>query len=535
MRNTLLGLAAAALVSTAAAAEPQFPEVPPAREVGATAALYDTRDCTFEIDGAPRPALCGTLLVPENRKIQGSRLIALPVIRILAERPGSGLPLFWFEGGPGQPNLLTYPGDGLLARHDIVLVGYRGVDSDVTLDCPEISRAVAGAPGRLLDEVTANAHADSARACAERLGNEGVDLDGYSMVETVDDFEAARVALGYRKIILFGNSYGTRLQQIFMWRHPDAVARVVMVGVNPPGHFIWDPATTQALLDRYFRLCSEDERCAARTADLSATMRDLRANAPDSYFGLPIDMDVVRLLTLYNLMESVAPEGSPVPFYAGGGIDLWLDAAEGDFAGMVLATLLRRVMLPTSFNSWGHFLAMGTSTDDYYGPRAAFALEPGGTVLGAPASRFLAGFVAGWPKGPDAALYNTPRTSDIEVLLVSGSVDFSTPPEAATRDLLPFLPNGRQVILKEMGHAESFWHSQPEARARLLHAFFDEGKVDASGYVDQKVVLDPGLGWSELAWWLLGIAAAALALVAASAALILRWFLRRRRAAAGRP
>ena len=57
------------------------------------------------------------------------------------------------------------------------------------------------------------------------------------------------------------------------------------------------------------------------------------------------------------------------------------------------------------------------------------------------------------------------QPSDVEVLMVSGNVDFSTPPQYATEELLPQLSNAQQVILEDFGHTESIWFSQPEAHA----------------------------------------------------------------------
>ena len=37
-------------------------------------------------------------------------------------------------------------------------------------------------------------------------------------------------------------------------------------------------------------------------------------------------------------------------------------------------------------------------------------------------------------------------------LLIGGTLDFATPPRNATRELLPYLPNGHQVVLPELGH-----------------------------------------------------------------------------------
>ena len=53
-------------------------------------------------------------------------------------------------------------------EHDVVLVGYRGVDGSVRLDCPEVESALSHHTD-LLDEETSEAYADAFRSCADRL------------------------------------------------------------------------------------------------------------------------------------------------------------------------------------------------------------------------------------------------------------------------------------------------------------------------------------------------------------------------------
>ena len=84
--------------------------------------------------------------------------------------------------------------------------------------------------------------------CAERLQNEGVDLDGYTMVEVVEDMEATRIALGYERVNLLSSSYGTRVAMIYAWMYPDSLYRSAMIAVNPPGHFVWEPEVAVVLL-----------------------------------------------------------------------------------------------------------------------------------------------------------------------------------------------------------------------------------------------------------------------------------------------
>jgi hypothetical protein len=84
------------------------------------------------------PADCGTLVVPENRHGPHSRLIALPITRIRAHTHSPGAPIFRLPGGPGLTNMDFADGKRFTARHEVVLVGYRGVDGSSRLDCPEV-------------------------------------------------------------------------------------------------------------------------------------------------------------------------------------------------------------------------------------------------------------------------------------------------------------------------------------------------------------------------------------------------------------
>ena len=90
------------------------------------------------------------------------------------------------------------------------------------------------------------------------------------------------------------------------------------------------------------------------------------------------------------------------------------------------------------------------------------------------------------------------QDSDVETLLVGGTLDFATPPKFATQELLPHLRNGHQVVLAELGHADTFWSYEPKASTRLLNTFFDSGKVDTSLYTPAKVDFTPDVTQTAL-------------------------------------
>jgi hypothetical protein len=115
---------------------------------------------------------------------------------------------------------------------------------------------------------------------------------------------------------------------------------------------------------------------------------------------------------------------------------------------------------------------------------------------------------------------------------VGGALDFTTPPQIARRELLPYLPNGHQVVLPGLGHTTSFWAYEPKANTRLLNAFFDSGKVDRSLYTPSKVDFTPEVTQTALGK---GFAGTMLGLpVVVALSLLMMWRRVRRRGRFGR-
>ena len=211
--------------------------VPAGAQAGDLVAL---EPCTYEAGDGEYAADCGTLVAPENRSDPNSRLIALPVVRIRATGSNPAEPILQLRGGPGQTNMGIINASWFVENHDIVLVGYRGVDGSVVLDCPEVVKMMRGGGGDLLNDPMLDRSSSAFGRCAERLRSEGVDLDGYTVAETVDDMEAARNALKYDHINLLSGSYGTNLARIYATMYPKSIYRSAMGVDTPGGH---DPRT----------------------------------------------------------------------------------------------------------------------------------------------------------------------------------------------------------------------------------------------------------------------------------------------------
>jgi pimeloyl-ACP methyl ester carboxylesterase len=440
--------------------------------------------CTYATEKGAMPADCGTLVVPENRASSKSRLIALPVTRILARSSHPLAPIFHLNGGPGITNMTFPQANRLAAQHDVVMVGYRGVDGSSVLNCPEVTAALENTRDYLA-KASLSAYSQAFASCAKRLERSGVDLAGYTMEEQAGDIEAARVALGYKRIDLLSDSAGTRLAMIYSWMYPTNVDRSVMVGVNPPGNFIYSGAEIDQGIERYSALCAKQPACRARTANLAASMKHTAAHMPSSWYSLPIRPGNVLVGTFLGLTDAtpvLSPLGGPMT------LDSWISAAHGDPSGFWLLSMLANISLPQSF-TWGEFASIGMAdaqpVERYFSSGA-----DRGSIIGNPLGEFLwgaGGLAHAWPANPGENQYTSVQNSSVPTLLIGGTLDFETPAQNATKELLPHLSNGHQVILSGLGHSEDFFSYEPSASTQLLTTFYATGQVDTSRYTPNVV------------------------------------------------
>jgi hypothetical protein len=108
------------------------------------------------------------------------------------------------------------------------------------------------------------------------------------------------------------------------------------------------------------------------------------------------------------------------------------------------------------------------------------------------------------------------RRSDTETLVINGGLDFSTPAQNATKELLPHLRNGHEVVLPGFGHTDDFWNVQVAAGSHLVNTFVDSGKVDDSRYTRAEVDFTPASTQASIAKKLLGAMVGFAALAALS-------------------
>ena len=320
---------------------------------GAHAGDLILHPCTYQTEKGAYDADCGTLVVPENRADPHSRLIALPVTRIRARTAHPSEPVFRLEGGPGITNMQFSKASRFADQHDVVLVGYRGVDGSVKLDCPEVESALKHSAD-YLGARSMRAYANAFRACAKRL--------------QAERRRSRRLHAGPARRRPRGGPQGPWLsphrpdQRERRHPHGDDLLLAPPEEHPPLGDDRREPARPLPLEREgvgrpdpsLLGALREGRQLQQRTEDLAASMTRTAAHMPDHWWFLPIKKGNVKIASFYGLMDSssdAAPISAPMIF------DSWLAAANGDASGFWLMSLAADLTFPKSF-VWGDLAAV---------------------------------------------------------------------------------------------------------------------------------------------------------------------------------
>ena len=413
---------------------------------------------------------CGYLTVPENRAHPDGRTIKIGVARVKAQSPHPGAdPLVYLAGGPGGTAIV---GAGVMVKQlginrdrDVIFVDQRGTwHADPLLSCPEIDHFIDESTGMsILAASTAQADLDAVRTCRTRLASAGYDLSAYNTTENAADIADLRTALKIDRWNVYGVSAGSDLALQLLRDHPDGIRSVVLDSVVPPQTNgitqLWPSATEgyRALFDA----CAAQPGCAAAYPNLvrdftttvqRLTKTPLSVDLPAEN-GQPARRVVIDGYTLANLVVVASLSRDS---YAA--LPQTISAiAKGDGTAAAKAVLAGIPM--TGLNGYG--LMYGVFCREY----AAFT-DPAALLAGARQALpdLPTEVLSLQPQGPrfmdecgvwnigraDPAVHR-PASSDVPVLLITGTFDAVAPPSQAD-EAAKTLPHGKVVRFPGLGH-----------------------------------------------------------------------------------
>lgn len=419
-------------------------------------------------------ALCGTVSVPADYSQPDGEQIELAVA--LLEATGSTPetdPLFLLAGGPGQAGSDVFPFllgqfEQVNRSRDLVVVDQRGTGKSGALTCDNLNEEDVL---DVSDEAVVALMDECRRDLEQRF-----DLTQYTTASAAADLDRIRAALGYDQINLYGISYGTRLAQEYMRRHPERVRSVVLDSVTSPGLVLFRdmPADAQRALDLLLERCAADEACGSEFPDLEAEFQEILARLetpqtieiihPRTNEALTLTVDR-HLLTqfIFNIMYSTELQ-TLLPL-------LIHEAYETDDYGPLLA---QGLIVSESAGTLPGLLYAVTCSEDAPLIDLELAAEiQAATDFGPMAGRFL-DICAGWPRAQLSADFRDPLQSDIPTLMLSGETDPVTPPHYAA-EVAAGLPNSLHLTAPGHGHGVLGAGCLPRVVARFVAAGSTEG------------------------------------------------------------
>jgi pimeloyl-ACP methyl ester carboxylesterase len=446
------------------------------------AAQAVVKPCT--IDQVAGPAECGTFDVWENREAKSGRRIPLNIIVLRAlATPVQPDPLVFLQGGPGDApsfNARFYSRvfEGVRRTRDLVLIDLRGTGRSAPLTCPELSQPDASG---VLDADQLGPAA--VKTCRSRL-EKNADLRFYTTAIAVDDLNDVLSALGYARVNVYGTSYGTRVAQVFLQRHPGRLRTVSMKGIvpasmaAPANHAAAGEAAWRALVSR----CRADAGCAKafpRVAEeFDALLARLEKAPPMLTLAASSTRAAVRLRVTRGLFAEAFRNVLYSPEAAAGAPKLVHQLQRGDDRSLVETALAARTLLAGDRLSAGFFLSVTCAEDIPFLPPDAVKMT-NGTFGGDYRLRQQTAACAVWPRGAVPADHRQPVRSDVPALLLSGEYDPATPPSGGD-EVARGLARGRHVILRNNGHPIG---SSEACTGQLIATFIDRGSsngLDAS-------------------------------------------------------
>lgn len=431
-----------------------------------------------QVEGVGGEVKCGTHRVWEDRDAKSGRQIDLSIIVLSAlEANRQPDPMFLIAGGPGDApsfnaRFFSRAFNEVRRTRDLVLVDLRGTGRSEILACPELSKPAADG---IFDDSLLNVAA--VRACRARL-EKTTDLRRYSTEIAVDDLDEVRQALGYGRINLYGTSYGSRVAQVYMRRHPASLRSVSIKGIVPAsmampethaqaGEHAW-----QTLVAR----CRKDAACHEAYPLVDVELRELlKRLEQDPVMTLPASPQ--RPEARIRVSRGLFAEAIRNVLYTPDGLaqapKLIHQLVNGDDRGIVETALAGRNALGGDRLAAGFFLSVTCTEDIPYLPPNADALTKG-TFGGTYRLAQQRAACSAWPRGAVSSAHRQPTKSAIPSLLLSGEFDPVTPPSGG-EEVARHLSRGRHVLIRNNGHPIGNGES---CIARMIKQFVDRASAD---------------------------------------------------------
>ena len=412
----------------------------------------DVENCELSAAGGriSESALCGTLEVLENRADPGGRSIELAwaVIEARTANPEAD-PVFFLAGGPGQSArdiapLMANALSDVNRTRDLIFLDQRGTGGSNALECDFGEET-------FITEADLEQINDLLRECHRKLD---ADVRHYTTIDGAEDLEALRLHLGLDRINLVGGSYGTRMAQVYLRRHPDRVRSVIIDGVVPMRLKLGaeHAEMLDRAIDKLLARCAGVATCSDNFPDLAQAFERLKSQYAES----PVTIQVTHPRTgvAEELEFSAAVLATSLRFLAYSPVSQMMipylihEAATTGSPERLAAQALMTSDQMSEGIAIGLNFAVGCSEDWPYWPSNN---DAAGTLLGNSFAELYSQVCDWWPADPVGPEFHLPFDADVPILILSGELDPVTPPRYGEEAKAQF-SNSFHIVSEGRGH-----------------------------------------------------------------------------------
>ncbi len=433
------------------------PPIPEANRVAiaASAKSFTIGTLAFTACDLPQPhssattaAFCAPFAVPEDRSKPEGRKIDMRLALIKSDDAVADGFVFFIAGGPGQSVVSNWPQIApalapLRKNRHILLMDQRGIGGSNALECESLPDD-AGTDPDFVEQRT--------RECLAKVSKHA-DPSQYTTTAAVEDIEALRVALGGPTLDLVGVSYGTRVAQQYLMRHPDGVRSVVLDSVAPNSLVLGQEFARNLddALKAQFENCTNVPACKTAFGDPMASLMTLkvRYDADPQTLKLrdPVDYSESEMKLDGDMLASVARLYAYTPETAAL-LPLTIDAAmKGNSVPLLGQARVIFRGVEELANSAMQLSVVCAEDAERLRDNPADA----DTVLGGSMVNAVQRQCAIWPKGTRPDDFNSALVSDKPVLILQGELDPVTPPRYG-EEVMKGLSNAKLIVAKGQGH-----------------------------------------------------------------------------------
>ena len=229
----------------------------------------------------------GKIVVPEFSKDTTSNHIELFFNRIKSNSSTPKSPIVFLAGGPGSSAVeigktkYFYLFKELSKDRDILLIDQRGTGQSIpNLNCRNSLDTPTDIEKNTQKYILKNL-VKSSKKCAREFTNMGIKLSAYNSYESAVDIETIRKALSYKKISLYGFSYGTELAQFYYREFSENIDRMILASVLAPDHGIKLPFEAQTQFEKMDSLAKLDKRLSKYIPSFLQLVKDTHKNVQE--------------------------------------------------------------------------------------------------------------------------------------------------------------------------------------------------------------------------------------------------------------